>query len=108
VDIPVPCAELAGVAVPETVQTILRLVAALGTLALCWQSRRRHDAVRSAAYVFALSVAYLMLFSPRTENNTYAMLGPAIAVFSLGRISLSSGPGGPRACRHRVGHRRGR
>jgi hypothetical protein len=25
-----------------------------------------------------------MLFSPRTENNTYAMLGPAIAVFLAG------------------------
>ena len=83
---------LAGVAVPETVQTILRLVAALGTLALCWQSRRRHDAVRSAAYVFALSVAYLMLFSPRTENNTYAMLGPAIAVFLAGAYLTEQRP----------------
>ena len=27
---------------------------------------------------------FLMLFSPRTENNTYAMLGPAIAVFLAG------------------------
>jgi hypothetical protein len=51
---------------------------------LCWLSRRRHDAVRSAVFVFSLSVVYLMLFSPRTENNTYAMLGPAIAVFLAG------------------------
>jgi hypothetical protein len=29
-------------------------------------------------------VVYLMLFSPRTENNTYAMLGPAIATFLAG------------------------
>jgi hypothetical protein len=73
--------QLAGVSVPEKLQTLLRLAAAFGTLVLCWLSRRRHDAVRSAVFVFSLSVAYLMLFSPRTENNTYAMLGPAIAVF---------------------------
>jgi len=73
--------QLAGVSIPEKVQTLLRLAAAFGTLALCWLSRRRHDAVRSAVFVFSLSVIYLMLFSPRTENNTYAMLAPAIAVF---------------------------
>jgi hypothetical protein len=75
---------LIGITVPEPVQTALRLAAALGTLVLCWLSRRRHDAVRSAVFVFSLSVVYLMLFSPRTENNTYAMLGPAIAVFLAG------------------------
>jgi len=69
------------VAVPEKVQTLLRVAAAFGTLALCYLSRRRHDVVRSAVFVFSLAVVYLMLFSPRTENNTYAMLGPAIAVF---------------------------
>jgi hypothetical protein len=72
---------LIGITVPESAQTALRLAAALGTLVLCWLSRRRHDAVGSAVFVFSLSVVYLMLFSPRTENNTYAMLGPAIAVF---------------------------
>jgi hypothetical protein len=75
---------LIGVAIPEMVQTALRLAAAFGTLILCWQSRRRHDAVGSAVFIFSLSVAYLILFSPRTENNTYAMLGPAIAVFLAG------------------------
>lgn len=76
--------QVIGVSVPEKAQTLLRLAAALGTLALCWLSRRRHDAVRSAVFVFSLSVVYLMLFSPRTENNTYAMLGPVIAVFLAG------------------------
>jgi hypothetical protein len=76
--------QLLGITVPEKVQTLLRVTAAFGTLALCYLSRRRHDAVRSAAVVFSLAVVYLMLFSPRTENNTYAMLGPAIAVFLAG------------------------
>ena len=83
---------LTGLAVPEMVQTALRLAAALGTLVLCWLSRRRHETVRSAIYVFSLSVAYLMLFSPRTENNTYAMLGPAIAVFLAAAYLVASRP----------------
>jgi hypothetical protein len=79
---------LVGLTVPEKVQMFLRLAAAFGTLVLCWLSRRRHDAVGSAGFVFSLSVVYLMLFSPRTENNTYAMLGPAIAMFLAGAYLL--------------------
>jgi alpha-1,2-mannosyltransferase len=73
-----------GITVPEKAQTILRVTAAFGTLALCWLSRRKHDAVRSAVFLFSFAVVYLMLFSPRTENNTYAMLGPVIGVFLAG------------------------
>jgi hypothetical protein len=70
-----------GLDVPEHVQTAIRMVAAFATLALCIVARRWHDTDRSAIFVFSLAVVYLTLFSPRTENNTYAMLGPAIAVF---------------------------
>lgn len=72
---------LININTPEAIQTALRILAALGTLWLSLLSRRRHDSIRSAVFVFSLSVAYLMLFSPRTENNTYAMLGPALGSF---------------------------
>jgi len=72
---------IAGIDVPERIQTAIRLLAAGGTLALCFYTRKRHDNVHSAVYIYSLAVLYLMLFSPRTENNTYVMLGPAIAVF---------------------------
>jgi hypothetical protein len=78
---PFSALRIVGIDVPEQVQTAIRLAAALAILALCWISRRKYDAARSAVFVFSLSILYLMLFSPRTENNTYAMLGPAIAVF---------------------------
>ncbi len=84
---------LAGVDLPEQVQTVLRLVAAFATLALCALARRRHDAARSAIFVFALAALYLMLFSPRTESNTYAMLGPAIGVFLAGALLVENRPG---------------
>ena len=79
---------LAGVNIPQTAQTVLRLAAAFGTLVLCRLSRIRHSAASSAVFVFSLSAVYLMLFSPRTENNTYAMLGPAIAFFLARSVLL--------------------
>jgi alpha-1,2-mannosyltransferase len=84
--------QVLGIVVPEKFQTLLRVAAAAGTLALCWLSRRRHDAVRSAVFLFSFSVVYLMLFSPRTENNTYAMLGPAIAAFLAGAFLIEQRP----------------
>ncbi len=84
--------QVAGIVVPEKVQTLLRVIAAFGTLALCYWSRLRYDAARSAVFVFSLTVIYLMLFSPRTEGNTYAMLGPAIAAFLAGAFLIEQRP----------------
>ena len=78
---PFTALRVAGIDVPEHVQTLIRMIAAFATLALCFFVRFRHDAARSAVFVFALAACYVILFSPRTENNTYAMLGPAIGVF---------------------------
>src|SRR5512147_1219627 len=67
--------------VPENIQTAIRAGGALATLLLCFYAKRRLEPSRAALYLFTLSVLYLMLFSPRTENNTYAMLSPALAAF---------------------------
>jgi len=73
--------KVAGVSVSPSVQTGVRLLAAGGTLWLCRLARKQYPADQAAVWLYALSACYLMLFNPRTENNTYAMLGPAIAVF---------------------------
>ncbi len=67
--------------VPENIQTAIRLAGAMVTLLLCFFVKRRMGPSRAALYLFTLASLYLMLFSPRTENNTYAMLSPAIAAF---------------------------
>ncbi len=67
--------------VPEHIQTAIRLAGAIVTLILCFLAKRRLEPSRAAFYLFTLASLYLMLFSPRTENNTYAMLSPAIAAF---------------------------
>ncbi|MFA5073898.1 MAG: glycosyltransferase family 87 protein [Nitrospirota bacterium] len=78
---PFTALRVAGIDIAENVQTILRITAAFGTLWLCILARRWYDPVRSAMFLFFFSVLYIILFSPRTENNTYMMLGPIIGFF---------------------------
>jgi alpha-1,2-mannosyltransferase len=75
---------VAGLDVPEKVQTAIRLAAAAATLALCFFAKRKCSPARSAITVFSLAALYVILFSPRTESNTYAMLGPVFGVFLAG------------------------
>ena len=73
---------LMHVSVPESVQTMIRVAAGMATLALCWLARRSQRQVRAVEYLLAFTVIYILLFNPRTENNTYAMLGPVIGLFA--------------------------
>ncbi len=77
---PFTALRVAGIAVPERAQTVMRATAAAATLAIFWLGRRRFDDARLAGFAYCLAAVYLILFSPRTENNTYAMLGPAIGL----------------------------
>ena len=78
---------LLGVTIPESTQTVIRVVAAGGAIALCVVARLRCGAVRSAEYLLAISSLYILLFNPRTENNTYAMLGPVIGISLLAALA---------------------
>jgi alpha-1,2-mannosyltransferase len=78
---PFTALRVAGIEVPEFIQTLCRLIAAFITLVLCIVVRRRHHPDRYTVYLFSLAATYIILFSPRTETVTYALLGPAIAVF---------------------------
>jgi hypothetical protein len=83
---------LLGVNVSESSQTLVRVVAAGGAIALCLVARIRCGSARAAEYLLAISVLYILLFNPRTENNTYAMLGPVIGL-SLVATLASKRPG---------------
>ncbi len=71
-----------GVTTPETVQLLIRICFALLTLGACWWIQHRSTPHTFAIYLYTLSVCYLLLFNPRTENNTYAILAPALGVFA--------------------------
>ncbi|MGD9897120.1 MAG: glycosyltransferase family 87 protein [Candidatus Methylacidiphilaceae bacterium] len=64
-----------------------RALAALLTLLLGRIALRRYP-FHAALWLDGLSSAYLMLFNPRTEANSYVLLAPAAAVFALWELSL--------------------
>ena len=73
--------EVAGLSISPRWQFLTRVGAALATLGAVVVAERRLSKGTSALVLYALAATYIMLFSPRTENNTYAMVAPAIALF---------------------------
>lgn len=70
-----------GLEVPVLNQTAIRLAAALGTLGMCLLVFQRLPAARRMVWLYSLSAVYLLLLNPRTENNTYCLLGPVLGMF---------------------------
>ena len=71
-----------GVNLPASVQLAIRALAGVLTLGLCWRVVKGADALRAAFAFLLLSTVYLMLFNPRTETNSYVMLGAFVAVWA--------------------------
>lgn len=71
-----------GLDIPVAGQTALQIVAALLTLATGWLVCRRFPAPQAAVLLYSLAACYLLLFNPRTENNSYTLLMPAVAAFT--------------------------
>jgi hypothetical protein len=70
--------QVLGVTVPATVQTVVRGGAGLAVLGLLWFLRGRLPRERQAICYFVFTAACLQLFNPRSENNGYAILAPAL------------------------------
>jgi alpha-1,2-mannosyltransferase len=71
---------------PEPALTAIRGAAAVATLGLCWLATRRFPAAVAALFTLTLGTIYLMLFNPRTEGVSYAILGPAAAIWATREI----------------------
>lgn len=71
-----------GIDAPFPAQAVIRALAAGLTLGLTWLGIRAWGDVRGAVLLLAMASCYLMLFNPRTELNSYAILGPSVAVFA--------------------------
>lgn len=64
-----------GLALPENILFFIRAGAAVLTFGICLLALRTHDTLRRALTVLLFSAIYLMLFNPRTETNSYIILG---------------------------------
>jgi hypothetical protein len=77
---------LVGIAPGAHVLTALRAGAALLTLACCWRLRRLAPAPVAELFMLTISAAYLMVFNPRTEGNSYVILAVPLAVITAWTI----------------------
>ncbi len=61
--------------------TIVRVLAgAVTAIAWLWGAQRLNPALR-CLWLYALATAYLMLFNPMTEANSYVILAPALGIW---------------------------
>jgi hypothetical protein len=77
---------LVGITPAAAVLTALRAGAALATLACCWRLRRLAPAPVAELFMLTISAAYLMVFNPRTEGNSYVILAVPLAVITAWTI----------------------
>ncbi len=68
---------------PESVLTIVRAIAALLTLGLCFIAARRFGNTARAVILYTLGAIYLTLFNPRTEGLSYIILGLPAALWAV-------------------------
>jgi hypothetical protein len=93
-----------GVEAPYAIMTGVRAIAAVATLVVCWLATRRLDRARAIVTIFALGTAYLMVFNPRTEGNSYIIVAPGIAAWAAWMLQRAFAPKASVAqpSRHRV------
>jgi alpha-1,2-mannosyltransferase len=70
------------VEMPPNVSMLVRVIAGAITAVIWWWGARRLNSTLRALWLFALTTAYLMLFNPMTEANSYSILAPALAVWT--------------------------
>jgi alpha-1,2-mannosyltransferase len=72
----------------ETTMTGVRLALAVGALALSWKAARLWGGPRAAILMLAVATTYLMLCNPRTQENSYVILGPAAALLTASALLI--------------------
>ena len=69
-----------GLSVPAAVRLVAQGSAFLAVVLGCREAVRRLDPGSATLHIYALSMTLLLLVSPRTENNTYACIVPALVM----------------------------
>jgi alpha-1,2-mannosyltransferase len=64
-----------GLPLSDTVSFLIRTGAAALTLGVCLFAKRIRDPTSQVLTIMLFAVSYLMLFNPRTETNSYIILG---------------------------------
>ena len=78
-----------GFRMSPVLQIGVRGGAALLTLLLCWLGLKRWGHTGGTLLLLSFSACYMLLFNPRTENNTYALLGIPLAFFAASALLVT-------------------
>lgn len=73
-----------GLDTPRPVQTLVRLTTAAGALVLLWKLSAKLSRPKFVMALYTVATIWTMLFNPRTENNTYMMMGPILGWLAAG------------------------
>jgi hypothetical protein len=72
-----------GISLPHTAQTVIRLAAALGILALVWRAAQLQNRVVFGLAVTLFAACYITLFGPRNEFLSFLVLTPPLTALAL-------------------------
>lgn len=75
-----------GWEIPYSLQTIVRMIVAFIFLVVGYLIKKRQSLSSTAVWMLMLSMIYLLLFNPRTENNDYMMLIPVLGYCFINSI----------------------
>jgi hypothetical protein len=87
-----------GTPLPPETSKIVRVLAGGVTLVLWWLGARRVEEPLRGLWLYALTTAYLMLFNPMNEENSYVIFAPALGLWG---VSFLFDP--VSAAKHRLG-----
>jgi hypothetical protein len=71
-----------GTAFPPAVSKLIRVLAGALAAGAWWLGARRLREPLAGLWLYALTTAYLMLFNPMNEENSYGILAPALGVWA--------------------------
>jgi hypothetical protein len=71
-----------GTEFPPAASKFIRVLAGALTAVAWWWGARRLREPLSGLWLYALTTAYLMLFNPMNEENSYGILAPALGVWA--------------------------
>ncbi len=72
-----------SIELPLSVLSAMNLLAALGTLGVWLFAARRLDEPERGLLLLSLATAYLMLFNPMNESNSFVIVAPAITAVAI-------------------------
>jgi alpha-1,2-mannosyltransferase len=81
-----------GLTLPDRAWLVIRLAGAGAVSLLALLATLRFERAVALFYTLSLAILYIMIFNPRTEGPTHAMMAITLAAFTLAELTRRRGP----------------